>query len=82
MKALPSLNDTEWSTYDVILLSSRLGARPNPLENWKHAIFYYWVIGDPEAIGASFRGIKTYKSAWLSRNPEEGGAGRFLVCSY
>jgi hypothetical protein len=31
MKALPSLNDTEWSTYDVILLSSRLGARPNPL---------------------------------------------------
>ena len=27
--AVPS--DAEWSTYDVILLSSRLGARPNPL---------------------------------------------------
>jgi hypothetical protein len=39
--ALLSLSDTEWSTYDVIFLSSRLGARPNPLANWKHAIFYY-----------------------------------------
>ncbi len=27
-EALLSLSDTEWSTYDVILLSSRLGARP------------------------------------------------------
>jgi hypothetical protein len=59
--AVPS--DAEWSTYDVILLSSRLGARPNPLANWKHAIFCYWIVGDPEAIGASFRGISTYKSA-------------------
>jgi hypothetical protein len=48
--AVPS--DAEWSTYDVILLSSRLGARPNPLANWKHAIFCYWVVGDPEAISA------------------------------
>jgi hypothetical protein len=40
-----------------------LGGRPNPLANWKHAIFYYWVAGDPEVIGASFRGISTYKSA-------------------
>jgi hypothetical protein len=53
--AVPS--DAEWSTYDVILLSSRLGARPNPLANWKHAISCYWVVGDPEAIGASFQGI-------------------------
>jgi hypothetical protein len=37
--AVPS--DAEWSTYDVIPLSSRLGARPNPLANWKHAIFCY-----------------------------------------
>jgi hypothetical protein len=59
--AVPS--DAEWSTYDVILLSSRLGARPNPLANWKHAILYYWVVGDPEAIGVSFRGISIYKSA-------------------
>jgi hypothetical protein len=42
--AVPS--DAEWSTYDVILLSSRLGARPNPLANWKHAIFCYWVVGE------------------------------------
>jgi hypothetical protein len=55
-EALPSLSDTEWSTYDVILLSSRLGVRSNPLANWKHAILYYLVVGDPEAIGASFRG--------------------------
>ena len=48
-KALLSLSDAESSTYDVIFLSSRLGARPNPLANWKHAIFYYWVVGDPEA---------------------------------
>jgi len=59
--AVPS--DAEWSTYDVIPLSSRLGARPNPLANWKHAIFCYRVVGDPEAIGASFRGISTYKFA-------------------
>jgi hypothetical protein len=59
--AVPS--DAEWSTYDVILLSSRLGARPNPLANWKHAIFCYWVVGDPEAIGVSFRGASTYTSA-------------------
>jgi len=64
---LLSLSDTEWSTYDVILLSSRLGGRPNPLANWKHAIFYYWVAGDPEVIGASFRGISTYKSASVYR---------------
>jgi hypothetical protein len=37
--AVPS--DAEWSTYDVIPLSSRLGARPNPLANWKHTIFSY-----------------------------------------
>jgi hypothetical protein len=59
--AVPS--DAEWITYDVILLSSRLGARPNPLANWKHATFCYWVVGDPEAVGASFRGISTYESA-------------------
>ena len=59
--AVPS--DAEWSTYDVILLSSLLGARPNPLANWKYAIFCYWVVGDPEAIGASFRGISNFKSA-------------------
>jgi hypothetical protein len=53
---LLSLSDAESSTYDVILLSSRRGARRNPLANWKHAILYHWVVGDPEAIGASFRG--------------------------
>jgi hypothetical protein len=56
MKALLSLSDAESSTYDVFLLGSRLGTRPNPLANWKHAIFYYWVVGDPEAVGASLQG--------------------------
>jgi len=65
-EALLSLSGTEWSTYDVVdvvLLSSRLGVRPNPLANWKNAIFYYWVVGDPEAIGPSFRGISIHQSA-------------------
>jgi hypothetical protein len=39
-EALLSLSDTACSTYDVILLSSGLGARPNSPANWKHAIFY------------------------------------------
>jgi hypothetical protein len=56
--------DAEWSIYDVILLSSRLGARPNPLANWKHAIFYYWVVGDPGSDRNQFSAaISTYKSA-------------------
>jgi hypothetical protein len=59
--------DAQWCTYDVIPLSSRPGARPNPLANWKHAIFCYWVVGDPEAIGASFRGISNFKSASVYR---------------
>src|SRR5258705_10407268 len=53
--------DAERCSYDVIPRSSRLGARPNPLANWKHAILCYWVAGDPQAIGPSFRGISIYK---------------------
>src|SRR5882762_1071451 len=34
--------DAERCSYDVIPRSSRLGARPNPLANWKHAILCYW----------------------------------------
>ena len=77
-KALLSLGDAESRTYDVILLNSRRGARRNPLVNWKHAIFYHWVVGDPEAIGASFRGISIYKSGsrrrstLISSNPVSG----------
>jgi hypothetical protein len=73
--AVPS--DAESSTYDVILLNSRRGARRNPLANWKHAIFY-WVVGYPEAIGASFRGISIDKSgsrrrsSLISSNPVSG----------
>ena len=60
-----SLVTVACSTYDVIFLSSPLGARSNPLVNWKHAVLCYWVVGAPETIGASFRGLSTYKSASL-----------------
>ena len=61
MKALLSLA-TPNRALMMSFFWSRLGARPNPLANWKHAIFCYWVVGDPEAIGASFRRISNFKS--------------------
>jgi hypothetical protein len=70
--AVPS--DTEWSTYEVILPSSRLGARPNPPANWKHAIFYYWVVGDPERSEQVFGGSSTYKLACRQRLSVIAGA--------
>jgi hypothetical protein len=63
-KALLSLSDAESITYDVIFLSSRLGARPNPLANWKHAIFYYWLLFHA-SISGSVRTHRMRAAAWL-----------------
>ena len=51
MKALLSLATPKWSTSES---ACKLETR--------HLLL--WVVGDPEAIGASFRGISTYKSAF------------------
>src|SRR5258708_36913793 len=60
--AIPS--DAESSTYDVILLSPRLGARPNPLQIGNTPSF---TSGSPVIRKRSepvFGGISTYKAAW------------------
>src|SRR5882762_7268382 len=59
--AIPS--DAEWSTYDVILLSSRLGARPNPLQIGNTPSFTTGSSVIRKRSEQVFGGISTYKSA-------------------
>src|SRR6266446_1235493 len=84
-EGLLSLGDAEWSTYDVILLSSRLGARPNPLQIGNTPSFTSGSSVIRKRSEPVFGGISTYKSAWRlesGRECRETIPRRWRVCSY